>query len=100
MNIDNITALFGIDVILAAVVTSLLAKVYGTDTGQRIIDLKAQYDEFKLQTLAKYEAIESRYQALVDMGRDGFDAGEIKIVKDEVVSIREGIQEILSREGT
>ena len=47
----------------------------------------------------KLASVESHYQALVDMERDGFYAGEIKIVINEVLSIREGLQEILSREG-
>ena len=47
----------------------------------------------------KIASVESHYQTLVNMERDGFYAGEIKIVTDEVMSIREGLQEILSREG-
>lgn len=79
MNTDAITALFGIDAVLAVALTTALVKLFATDTGKQLKELAQGYMELR-----------AKVEAYVNMGKDGYSSNEIK-------EIREGLQELLNR---
>lgn len=76
---DPITALFGIDAVIAVALTTVLVKLFATDTGKQLKELAQSYMELR-----------AKLEAYIQMGKDGYSSAEVK-------AIREGIQEILNR---
>lgn len=76
---DNITALFGIDAVLAVAITTALVKLFSTDVGKEIVELKSKYDELR-----------GKVEGYIEMGKDGYDAQEIS-------AIRQDLQTLLNR---
>ena len=80
MNTDVITALFGIDAVLAVALTTALVKIFSTDTGKQIQQLAQKYMELRGQV-----------ETYISMGKDGYSSDEIK-------EIREDLQKLLNRD--
>lgn len=72
-HMDTITALFGIDAVLAVAITTALVKLFTTDVGKEIIELKSKYD-----------ALRGKVESYIEMGKDGYDAQEISAIREDL----------------
>ncbi|MFG6095114.1 hypothetical protein SPB21_07680 [Leptothoe sp. ISB3NOV94-8A] len=78
---DNITALFGIDAVLAVAITTALVRLFSTDVGKEIVELKSKYDELR-----------GKVEGYIEMGKDGYSA-------QEIAAIRQDLRTLLNRGG-